>query len=39
MASSLTNLVNNVSDGINKTKCKFEHDGEKCETCGTNILY
>ena len=26
MASSLSNLVNNLSEGIPRIKCKFEHD-------------
>ena len=26
MASSLSNLVNNLSEGIHKIKCKDEHD-------------
>ena len=26
MASSLSNLVNNLSEGLHKTKCKSEHD-------------
>ena len=33
MASSLSNLVNNISEGINKIKCKHGHDNKKCETC------
>ena len=33
MASSLSNLVNNVSEGIHRTKCKFGHDDKKCKTC------
>ena len=34
MASSLTNLVNNLAEGIHKNKCKYEHDDKKCGTCG-----
>ena len=26
MATSLSNLVNNLSEGIHKTKCKFKYD-------------
>ena len=26
MASSLSNLVNNLSEGIHRIKCKFEHE-------------
>ena len=32
MASSLSNLFNNLAEGINKIKCK--HDNKTCETCG-----
>ena len=34
MASSLSNLVNNLSEGIHRIKCKYGHDDKKCETCG-----
>ena len=34
MESSLSNLVNNVAQGIHKIKCKNERDDQKCETCG-----
>ena len=34
MASSLSNLVNNLSEGIHRIKCKFAHDNKKCEICG-----
>ena len=34
MPSSLSNLVNNPSEVIHKIKCKYEHNDEKCETCG-----
>ena len=33
MASSLSNLVNNISEGLYRIKCKLEHDDKKCETC------
>ena len=33
-ASSLSNLVNNLSEWIHKIKWKFGHDDKKCETCG-----
>ena len=33
MASSLSNLVNNLSEGIHKIKCKYRHNNKKCETC------
>ena len=34
MPSSLPNLVNNLAEGIHKTKYKNEHINKKCETCG-----
>ena len=36
MVSSLSNLVNNLSEVINKTKCKYRHDDKKCEACGNS---
>ena len=33
MASSLSNLVIHKTDGIHKTKCKYQHHNKKCETC------
>ena len=34
MASSLSNLFNNLSQGIHRITCKFGHDDKKCEACG-----
>ena len=34
IASSLSNLVNNFSEGIHKSKCTYGHNDKKCETCG-----
>ena len=34
MASSLSNLVNNLAAGIHRVKCKNEYNNKKCETCG-----
>ena len=31
MASSLSNLVNNPAEGINRVKCKYGHHNKKCE--------
>ena len=31
MLSSLSNLVNNLAEGIHKIKCKCGHDNKKCE--------
>ena len=38
MASSLSNLVNNLSEGLHRIKCISEHD-KKCETCGIKYKY
>ena len=32
MASPLSNFVNNLAKGIYKSKSKYGHDNEKCET-------
>ena len=32
MASPLSNLVNNFSEGIHRTKCNFGHNERKCGT-------
>ena len=34
MASTLSNLVNNLSKGLHRIKCKLGRDDKKCETCG-----
>ena len=39
MASSLSNLVNNLSEGIHRIKCKFGHNDKKCETCRIKYKY
>ena len=39
MASSLSNLVNNPSEGIHKIKCTYEHNDKKCETCRIRYKY
>ena len=39
MASSLSNLVNNLPEGIHKIKWKHGHDDKKCETCGIKYKY
>ena len=39
MASLLSNLVNNLSDGLQRTKCNLEHNDQKCETCGIKYKY
>ena len=35
MASSLPNLVNNLSEGIHRIKCKSGHDDKECKTFRT----
>ena len=39
MARSLSNLVNNLSAGIHKIKCKYGHDDKKNQTCGIKYIY
>ena len=39
MTSSLSNLINNHSEGIHGIKCKYGHDDKKCETCGIKYKY
>ena len=39
MESSLSNLVNNLSEGIHRIKCKYGHDDKKWETCGIKYKY
>ena len=34
MASSLSNLFNNLPEETHKINCKYKHDDNKCETCG-----
>ena len=29
--------LSNLSEGIHRIICKYEHDDRKCETCGINI--
>ena len=39
VASSLLNLVYNLSEEIHRIKSKFGHDDKKCETCGIKYKY
>ena len=39
MASSLSNLVNNLSEKIHRIKFKYKHDDRKCETCRIKYKY
>ena len=39
MASSLSNLVNNLFEGIQRDKFNLRHDDKKCETYGIKYKY
>ena len=39
MASLLSKLVINLSEGIHRIKCKYRHDDKKFETCGIKYKY
>ena len=39
MVSSLSNLINSLSEGIYRIKCKFGHDYKKCEANGIRYKY
>ena len=39
MASSLSNVVNNLSEGFHRIKCKLENDVKKCETSTIKYKY
>ena len=39
MASSLSNFVNNLSEGIHRIKWKYEEDNKNCETCKIKYKY
>ena len=39
MVSSLSNLVNNLSEGIHIIKSKYEHNDKKCETYRIKYKY
>ena len=39
MARSLSNLVDNPSEGIHRIKCKYGRDDKKCKTCGIKYKY
>ena len=38
MASSLSNLVKNLAEGIDIIECKYGHDDKKLETCGIKYI-
>ena len=37
MVSSLSNLVNNISEGIHKIKCKYRHDDKNVKLAELDI--
>ena len=37
MASSLSNLANNLSEGIHRIKCKFGHDNKTVKFVELNV--
>ena len=37
--TSSSNFVNNLSQGIHKIKCKYEHNDKNCETCRITYKY
>ena len=39
MARSLSNLVNNLSEGIHRIKYKYGHNDKKFEICRTKYKY
>ena len=39
MVISLSNLVNYLSEGIHRIKCKFGHNDKKFETCKIKYKY
>ena len=39
MTSSLSNLLNNLAEGIHEIKCKYKHDDKKCKNCGIKFKY
>ena len=39
MASSWSNLLNNLSEGIHKIKCKYRYNDKKSETCVIKCKY
>ena len=37
--TSTSNLVNNLSEGIHRIKCKYRHGVKNCETCRIKYQY
>ena len=39
VGSSISNLVNNLSETLHRIKCKLGHNDKKCEACGIKYKY
>ena len=39
MARSISNLVNNLSEGLHRSKCNLGHHDKKCKTCEIKYKY
>ena len=39
LQKSLSNLADNLAEGIHKRKCKHGHNNEKCKTFGITYKY
>ena len=39
VASTLSSFGNTLAEGIDKIKCKYKHDGKKCETGVSKYKY
>ena len=39
MVCSLSNVVNNLSEGIHRIRCKYGHDDKKYQTCRIKYKY
>ena len=39
MANSLSNLVDNLPEGLHRINCKLGYDGKKCKACGIKYKY
>ena len=39
MVNSLSNVANDLSEGLHRIKCISEHDDKTCETCGIKHKY
>ena len=39
MTNSLSNLVNNLPEGLHRIRCTLGNEGTKCESCGIKYKY